>query len=71
MKMKKKCLTILLASVLALSLTACGGGDDKKEEKSISRRPHFWDCRDIGCSCDVYHGAVHEKRRNHPLLILF
>ena len=35
--MKKKCLTILLASVLALSLTACGGGDDKKEEKSDAK----------------------------------
>lgn len=35
--MKKKCLTILLASVLALSVTACGGGDDKKEEKSDAK----------------------------------
>lgn len=36
--MKKRVIAMLLAGVMALSLTACGGGDSDKGKKEIRER---------------------------------
>ncbi len=67
--MKKKLVSILMASLMAFSLAACGGGDDKDKDSSgkTTLRLALWD---YDVDKDMYDPIIEALRKRTRILRL-